>query len=177
MLIGYNPGDATYMTCYQNYDFLGNERFSEAIGSESYVEIMDVFLQRLREQPEKVRAFQAERAIPVTVLGREHCLPYTEEFLKGKLIIIRPPALRWSTALLTASLGMRWAASAALPALVDVRFISRNCIPVRSAGGILQMFSALLTAKSCLIGQKKNWWSMKRAILRRKRSEVRHDEL
>ena len=34
MLIGYNPGDATYMTCYQDYDFLGNERFSEAIGSE-----------------------------------------------------------------------------------------------------------------------------------------------
>ena len=34
MLIGYNPGDATYMTCYQDYDLLGNERFSEAIGSE-----------------------------------------------------------------------------------------------------------------------------------------------
>ena len=48
MLIGYNPGDTTYMTCYQDYDFLGNERFSEAIGSESYVEIMDVFLQRLQ---------------------------------------------------------------------------------------------------------------------------------
>ena len=48
MLIGYNPGDATYMTCYQDYDFLGNERFSEAIGSESYVEIMDVFLQKMR---------------------------------------------------------------------------------------------------------------------------------
>lgn len=57
MLIGYNPTDTTYMTCYQDYDFLGNERFSEAIGSESYVEIMDVFLQRLREQTEKVRAF------------------------------------------------------------------------------------------------------------------------
>lgn len=35
MLIGYNPGDTTYMTCYQDYDFLGNERFSEAIGSEA----------------------------------------------------------------------------------------------------------------------------------------------
>lgn len=63
MLIGYNPGDATYMTCYQNYDFLGNEHFSEAIGSESYVEIMDVFLQRLQEQTEKVKAFQAGRTI------------------------------------------------------------------------------------------------------------------
>lgn len=93
MLIGYNPGDATYMTCYQNYDFWGNEHFSEAIGSESYVEIMDVFLQRLQEQTERVKSFQAGRAIPVSVLGREHCLPATEESLKGKLIIIRPTSL------------------------------------------------------------------------------------
>lgn len=93
MLIGYNPGDTTYMTCYQDYDFLGNERFSEAIGSESYVEIMDVFLQRLREQTEKVRTFQAERAIPVTVLGREYCLPCSDESLEGKLVIIRPASL------------------------------------------------------------------------------------
>lgn len=93
LLIGYNPGDATYMACYQNYDFLGNEHFSEAIGSESYVEIVDIFLRRLQEQTEKVKAFQAERAVPVTVLGREHCLPYTEESLKGKLVIIRPTSL------------------------------------------------------------------------------------
>ena len=93
MLIGYNPGDTTYMTCYQDYDFLGNERFSEAIGSESYVEIMDVFLQRLQEQTEKVRAFQAERAMPVTVLGREYCLPCSDESLEGKLVIIRPASL------------------------------------------------------------------------------------
>jgi hypothetical protein len=88
MLIGYNPGDTTYMTCYQDYDFLGNERFSE-----SYVEIMDVFLQRLQEQTEKVRAFQAERAMPVTVLGREYCLPCSDESLEGKLVIIRPASL------------------------------------------------------------------------------------
>lgn len=93
MLIGYNPGDTTYMTCYQNYDFLGNERFSEAIGSESYVEVMDVFLQRLQEQTEKVRAFQVERAMPVTVLGREYCLPCSGESLEGKLVIIYPASL------------------------------------------------------------------------------------
>lgn len=93
MLIGYNPIDTTYMTCYQDYDVLGNERFSEAIGSESYVEIMDVFLQRLQEQTEKVRAFQVERAMPVTVLGREYCLPCSDESLEGKLVIIRPASL------------------------------------------------------------------------------------
>ena len=93
MLIGYNPIDTTYMTCYQDYDLLGNERFLEAIGSKSYVEIMDVFLQRLQEQTEKVKAFQAGRAIPVAVLGREYCLPCSDESLEGKLVIIRPTSL------------------------------------------------------------------------------------
>ena len=54
---------------------------------------MDVFLQRLQEQTEKVRVFQAERAIPVTVLGREYCLPCSDESLEGKLVIIRPASL------------------------------------------------------------------------------------
>lgn len=93
MLIGYNPVDTTYMTCYQDYDLLGNERFLEAIGSKSYVEIMDAFLQRLQEQTEKVKAFQAGRAIPVAVLGREYCLPCPDESLEGKLVIIRPASL------------------------------------------------------------------------------------
>ena len=47
MLIGYNPTDTTYMTCYQDYDFLGNERFSEAIGSKSYVEITVVMRHKI----------------------------------------------------------------------------------------------------------------------------------
>ena len=72
MLIGYNPGDTTYMTCYQDYD---------------------LFLQRLQKQTEKVRAFQVERAMPVTVLGREYCLPCSDESLEGKLVIIRPASL------------------------------------------------------------------------------------
>lgn len=93
MLIGYNPIDTTYMTCYQDYDLLGNERFLEAIGSKSYVEIMDAFLQRSQEQTEKVKAFQAGRAIPVAVLGREYCLPCSDESLEGKLVIIRPTSL------------------------------------------------------------------------------------
>ena len=54
---------------------------------------MDVFLQRLQEQTEKVRAFQVERATPVTVLGQEYCLPCSDESLEGKLVIIRPASL------------------------------------------------------------------------------------
>ena len=174
MLIGYNPGDATYMTCYQGYDFLGNERFSEAIGSESYVEIMDVFLQRLQEQTEKVRAFQAERAMPVTVLGREYCLPCSDESLEGKLVIIRPASL--APEYRTASSGMRWVVSAVLPAPADAQFILKNCILAKDAGGTERIFSESLTVKSCPIGPKKKRKSTSSTGLHRKRSEVKKDD-
>ena len=170
MLIGYNPGDTTYMTCYQDYDFLGNERFSEAIGSESYVEIMDVFLQRLQEQTEKVRAFQAERAMPVTVLGREYCLPCSDESLEGKLVIIRPASLAPEYRTADCQLGY------ALPAPADAQFILKNCILAKDAGGTERIFSVSLTVKSCLIGPKKKRKSTSSTVLHRKRSEVKKDD-
>ena len=52
MLIGYNPGDATYMTCYQNYDFWGNERFSEANVGFQEVPSFLKGLQKLKERGE-----------------------------------------------------------------------------------------------------------------------------
>ena len=93
--------------------------------------------------------------MPVTVLGREYCLPCSDESLEGKLVIIRPTSLRRNTAPRTANLGMRWVVLAVLPAPVDVQFILKNCFPAKNAGGTEQIFSALQTVKSCLIGQKK----------------------
>ena len=52
MLIGYNPGDATYMTCYQDYDFLGNERFSETNVGFQKVPSFLKGLQKLKERGE-----------------------------------------------------------------------------------------------------------------------------
>ena len=95
MLLGYNPHDkeATYMTCYQQYNFLGETMYPEALACKSYLEIAETFLNRLQAQVEKVKAFRAARNVPYAVLGAEACLPPSEGSLQGKLIVLRPTSL------------------------------------------------------------------------------------
>ena len=68
MLIGYNPTDTTYMTCYQQYNFLGETMYPEALACKSYLEIAETFLNRLQAQVEKVKAFRSARNVPYAVL-------------------------------------------------------------------------------------------------------------
>ena len=71
---------------------------------------------------------------------------------------------------------MRWVVLAVLPLPADVQFIFKNCILAKNAGGIEQIFSVLLTVKSCLIGQGQEWQSMSKTVLHRKRNEVKKDD-
>ena len=91
--MGFNPKDETYMTCYQQYNFLGETMYPEALACKSYLEIAETFLNRLQAQVEKVKAFRAARNVPYAVLGAEACLPPSEESLQGKLIVLRPTSL------------------------------------------------------------------------------------
>ncbi|MFR5845421.1 MAG: hypothetical protein ACLUEU_06535 [Oscillospiraceae bacterium] len=75
LLMGFNPKDETYMTCYQQYNFLGETMYPEALACKSYLEIAETFLNRLQAQVEKVKAFRAARNVPYAVLGAEACLP------------------------------------------------------------------------------------------------------
>ena len=59
LLMGFNPKDETYMTCYQQYNFLGETMYPEALACKSYLEIAETFLKRLQAQVEKVKAFRA----------------------------------------------------------------------------------------------------------------------
>ena len=93
LLMGFHPKDGTYMTCYEQYNFLGEKTYPEAVASKSYLEIADTFTKRLQAQVEKIKAFRASRNAPQAVLGAEDCLPQSEESLQGKLIIIRPSSL------------------------------------------------------------------------------------
>ena len=81
------------MTCYQQYNFLGETMYPEALACKSYLEIAETFLNRLQAQVEKVKAFRAARNVPYAVLGAEACLPPSEESLQGKLIVLRPTSL------------------------------------------------------------------------------------
>ena len=93
LLMGFNPKDETYMTCYQQYSFLGETIYPEAVASKDYLEIANTFIERLQMQLEKAKEFRAARNIPQVVLGAEDCLPQSEESFQGKLIVVRSSSL------------------------------------------------------------------------------------
>lgn len=86
MLLGYNPRDKEmpYMTCYQQYNLLGEKIFPQAVAGDNYVEILQIFLNRLQDQQKAVAEFREKRAVPIEVLGAEHCRERGEkESLEG----------------------------------------------------------------------------------------------
>ena len=96
LLIGYNPDekDGKYMTCYKESNFLGEVVFPQAMASDDYFEIVQLFTERLEEQVKQVEQFRAQRGAPVETLGKEHCRERGEgESLVGKLIILCPSSL------------------------------------------------------------------------------------
>ena len=93
LLMGFHPMDETYMTCYEQYNFLGETIYPEAVASKDYLEIANTFIERLQMQLEKVKEFRAARNIPQVVLGAEDCLPQSEESFQGKLIVVRSSSL------------------------------------------------------------------------------------
>ena len=95
LVLGHNPEDheTPYLVCYQDFG-LGFPRFTEAVGSDDYLEIVELFSQRLQQQIEAVKQQRAERNLPFTILTREHCRRREpEESLVGKLVILKPTSL------------------------------------------------------------------------------------
>ena len=91
LVLGHNPEDheTPYLVCYQDFG-LGFHRFTEAVGSDDYLEIVELFSQRLQQQIEAVKQQRAERNLPFTILTLEHCRRREpEESLEGKLVIVK----------------------------------------------------------------------------------------
>ena len=91
LVLGHNPEDheTPYLVCYQDFG-LGFPRFTEAVGSDDYLEIVELFSQRLQQQIEAVKQQRAERNLPFTILTLEHCRRREpEESLEGKLVIVK----------------------------------------------------------------------------------------
>ena len=91
LVLGHNPEDheTPYLVCYQDFG-LGFPRFTEAVGSDDYLEIVELFSQRLQQQIEAVKQQRAERNLPSTILTLEHCRRREpEESLEGKLVIVK----------------------------------------------------------------------------------------
>lgn len=68
LVLGHNPEDheTPFLVCYQDYG-LGFPRFTEAVGGDDYLEIVELFSLRLQQQIEAVKQQRAER----TALAKE----------------------------------------------------------------------------------------------------------
>lgn len=96
MLLGYDAAskDTPYMTCYQQYNLIGERIFPDTVSGKDYFEIFSVFLERIQEQQQVVAQFRSHRPVPLETLGPQHCRPGKEtESLEKQLIILSPSSL------------------------------------------------------------------------------------
>ena len=72
------------------------EYYAEAMASDDYLEIMELYTDRLKGQ---VAALQSQRKtlhIPLDMLGEEHCLPLLDsDDITGKVVAVKPSSLRY----------------------------------------------------------------------------------
>ncbi|MCK9480020.1 MAG: hypothetical protein M0R40_11070 [Firmicutes bacterium] len=84
--------------CYIVADYTYNElfgRYDNCMISNSYIEIAELFVQRLAQQVEQVKSEQDKMKIPFEVIGSDMCYSndYSES-IEGKVVAIKADALR-----------------------------------------------------------------------------------
>lgn len=164
LVLGHNPEDheTPFLICYQDFS-LGFPRFTEAIGGDDYLEIVELFAQRLQQQIEAVKQQRAERNLPFTMLTLEHCRRREpEESLEGKLVIVKASNISPEYRSADYQLGMPSAGSGVSPEREAVRYSSRSSTPGSGAGGTLATFWASLTWTSCRSGPRQKLRSTKK---------------
>ena len=83
-----------YMTCFKETNLLHEVVFTDAFLSDDYLEVMDVFSERLWNAVRRVRGTRNKRNVPFSTLTAEHCLPDgLRKNLAGKLIVVAPSGL------------------------------------------------------------------------------------
>ena len=94
VVVGVSP-EQEFMCCFCTQDGM-REYYAEAMASDDYLEIMELYADRLKGQ---VAALQAQRKtlhIPLELLGREHCFPLNDsDDITGKVVAVKPTSLRY----------------------------------------------------------------------------------
>lgn len=94
VVVGVSP-EQEFMCCFCTQDGM-REYYAEAMASDDYLEIMELYADRLKGQ---VAALQAQRKtlhIPLELLGREHCFPLNDsDDIIGKVVAVKPSSLRY----------------------------------------------------------------------------------
>ena len=71
LVVGVSP-ELEFMCCFCTQDDIA-EYYSEAMSSSEYLEIMELYADRLKGQIAAVQAQRNTLHIPLDMLGREHC--------------------------------------------------------------------------------------------------------
>ena len=78
---------------YTSNEIFGS--YSECLISDDYVEIVELFAERVKEQCEKVRSEQEKITVPREPITKDMCLPFgIDTSLIGKVAVVRVDALR-----------------------------------------------------------------------------------
>lgn len=70
--------------------------YTEVMVSDDYLEIMELYADRLKGQVAAVQAQRQTLHIPLDMLGLEHCFPlFDSDDITGKVMAVKPGALRY----------------------------------------------------------------------------------
>lgn len=94
VVVGVNP-EQEFMCCFCTHDGMC-EYYTEAMGSYDYLEIMELYTDRLKSQITAVQAQRKTLHIPLDILGQEQCFPLQDsDDIIGKIVAIKSNALRY----------------------------------------------------------------------------------
>jgi len=94
VVVGVSP-EQEFMCCFCTRDQV-REYYTEAMGSDDYLEIMELYADRLKGQIEAMQTQRGTIHIPLTMLREEQCFPVDSETdLTGKVVAIKPSSLRY----------------------------------------------------------------------------------
>lgn len=94
VVVGVNP-EQEFMCCFCTHDGMC-EYYTEAMGSDDYLEIMELYTDRLKSQIAAVQVQRKTLHIPLDILGQEQCFPLQDsDDIIGKVVAIKPNALRY----------------------------------------------------------------------------------
>lgn len=92
VVVGVSP-EQEFMCCFCTRDQV-REYYTEAMGSDDYLEIMELYADRLKGQIEAVQTQRDTLHIPLTMVREEQCFPVDSETdLTGKAVAIKPSSL------------------------------------------------------------------------------------
>lgn len=88
------PKDSTYLVAYCRYTDIF-ERYEECLVSDDFIEIAEIFAERLTKQVQQVKAEHDKMPEDKTVLTFDSCIPMHEcESIENCIVVVRPSVLR-----------------------------------------------------------------------------------